>query len=212
MRCDDCRSYINQWLERQIHNTGGTQAPTAIDPDILTHTSQCPECAKILKTAGLIAGQESFDTACPEGLEDRVAQTVLDKIKQNDQHRRVAKWPVPYRYLLAAAALVLAFVPFMITRGMSEVGKSATAHVRLHIEEPQAKQVYVVGDWNNWDIQAQSLAKDSEAGIWSIEISLERGRDYQYQFVIDGEHWKSDPNAYLQVDDGFGGKNSVIEM
>jgi len=34
--------------------------------------------------------------------------------------------------------------------------------------------------------------------------------EHQYQFVVDGRTWRPDSTAHAQVDDGFGGTNSVI--
>jgi len=71
--------------------------------------------------------------------------------------------------------------------------------------------VVVVGDWNQWDPAAQRLARVNGSDIWVIELNLAHGKEYRYQFVIDGAMWIPDPLSPLQVDDGFGGKNSVLE-
>jgi 1,4-alpha-glucan branching enzyme len=46
-------------------------------------------------------------------------------------------------------------------------------------------------------------------GIWSIVKPLSPGR-YEYKFVVDRNSWLIDPNALETVDDGYGGKNSVL--
>ena len=46
-------------------------------------------------------------------------------------------------------------------------------------------------------------------GIWSIVKSLSAGR-YEYKFVVDRNSWTQDPNAFDVIDDGYGGKNSVV--
>ena len=45
--------------------------------------------------------------------------------------------------------------------------------------------------------------------IWSIEKNLSPGR-YEYKFVVDRNTWVEDPNAIETIDDGYGGKNSVL--
>ena len=51
--------------------------------------------------------------------------------------------------------------------------------------------------------------KISGDGIWSIIKPLASGR-YEYKFVIDRNSWVEDPNAIERIDDGYGGKNSVL--
>ena len=47
------------------------------------------------------------------------------------------------------------------------------------------------------------------AGIWSVTVALPIG-EHRYEFVVDQTRWVPDPTAHAQVDDGFGGRNSVI--
>jgi hypothetical protein len=49
-------------------------------------------------------------------------------------------------------------------------------------------------------------------GIWQIEIEVQPDKEYQYQFLINGERWIPDPEAPMNVDDGFGGENSVLNI
>ena len=42
-----------------------------------------------------------------------------------------------------------------------------------------------------------------------IDVPLKPGR-YEYQFVIDGERRLADPKASQYLDDGFGGRNSIL--
>lgn len=67
------------------------------------------------------------------------------------------------------------------------------------------KEVYVAGDFNEWDPKATPLEEDK--GIYKTTINLEPGK-YQYKYVVDGK-WVTDENADELVDDGYGGQNSV---
>jgi 1,4-alpha-glucan branching enzyme len=58
---------------------------------------------------------------------------------------------------------------------------------------PWKQSVHLIGDFNNWDRQADPLSVD-ESGLWWIEKQLERGT-YGYQFVIDGDMTIGDPYA-----------------
>ena len=89
-------------------------------------------------------------------------------------------------------------------------GRTVTVHLRL--DAPEAKSVAVVGDWNGWDPAQHRMKDANEDGVWELTLSIEKGGEYQYQFLINGEKWMPDPNAALKVEDGFGGTNSVLNI
>jgi 1,4-alpha-glucan branching enzyme len=72
---------------------------------------------------------------------------------------------------------------------------------------PTAKSVAISGSFNAWDIQKDRLSGPDKNGVWSGVITLREGR-YEYLFIVDGT-WQPDPSVPA-VDDGFGGKNSVL--
>ncbi len=75
--------------------------------------------------------------------------------------------------------------------------------------EGAASQVSVAGTFNNWDTGADPLTKRGD--VWEAVVPLAPGT-YQYKFVVDGTQWITDESAAAFVDDGFGGKNSVVEV
>jgi hypothetical protein len=80
--------------------------------------------------------------------------------------------------------------------------------VKFVYVNPQASNVYVVGDFNGWDTTKTPLVRTSaNGGVWSVALPLSAGR-HIYAFVVDGS-WSADPNAPLAPDDGFGHANSV---
>lgn len=81
--------------------------------------------------------------------------------------------------------------------------------VRFAVYAPDAKSVNLAGTFNNWSKTSDPLKDEDGDGVWEIVIPLPRGRN-EYKFVIDGEQWIPDPANPDRVDDGFGGKNSVI--
>ena len=91
-------------------------------------------------------------------------------------------------------------------------GRSADAlrPVRLVLHAPGAKTVSVAGDWNDWEAGRDALHAVGD-GLFSTVMLLPPGR-YEYMFVVDGEGWRSDPTAPLARDDGFGNRNSVLEI
>jgi 1,4-alpha-glucan branching enzyme len=79
--------------------------------------------------------------------------------------------------------------------------------VHFSFSAPAAKHVSLAGSFNQWDADADPLAGPDSNGIWSIILPLPAGR-YEYLLSVDRE-WKLDPET-PSVDDGFGGRNSVV--
>src|SRR3990172_7541839 len=77
------------------------------------------------------------------------------------------------------------------------------------LESPQAQEVCIAGEFNNWTKPGERLERDMN-GLWSKRLSLKTGR-YAYKFFVDGQ-WQTDPNCCETVPDGFGGHNSVLEV
>lgn len=69
------------------------------------------------------------------------------------------------------------------------------------------QKVELSGSFNSWGKEAMT----GSAGIWTLKKTLTPGV-YQYKFVVDGSQWLADPNNPNQVPDGYGGKNSVVEV
>ncbi|MBN1671981.1 MAG: glycogen-binding domain-containing protein [Kiritimatiellae bacterium] len=74
--------------------------------------------------------------------------------------------------------------------------------------KPDARCVYVAGDFNNWDPTSNRMTK--RLGIFRANVKLTPG-EHQYKFVVDGE-WHHDPEASFQVANEFGGLNSVVRV
>ena len=70
---------------------------------------------------------------------------------------------------------------------------------------PKAKEVKLLGAFNNWSPEARPLKQDKK-GIWRTWLLLEPGT-YEYRFLVDGE-WQNDPHAEV-VPNSYGTKNCV---
>ena len=76
-------------------------------------------------------------------------------------------------------------------------------------KDVQAETVHLVGDFNNWDEQATLMKKDKE-GNHTVEVSLEKGREYQFRYLVNGTEWHNDWHADKYVQNTFFGDNSVV--
>jgi len=91
-------------------------------------------------------------------------------------------------------------------------GEVATVEVHLTLQAPGAASVAVAGDWNGWDTGVHRLEDTDGDGIWELNFRVKAGREYEYQFVVDGTQWVHDPQSLLRVEDGFGGTNSILDI
>jgi len=114
--------------------------------------------------------------------------------------------------VLAAAALAVWLAPRRAVPVPAATPVAAatpdTVFVHFELAAPQARSVAVAGSFNGWRTDALAMTRGA-GGVWSVTVPLAVG-EHHYDFVVDGSHWVPDPTAHVQVDDGFGGRNSVI--
>jgi len=73
-----------------------------------------------------------------------------------------------------------------------------------------AESVHLVGDFNDWNRSSHPLTRDTK-GEWSVTLSLDKDRTYQFRYLVNGTHWQNDWNADRYLPNPFGGDNSVLE-
>jgi hypothetical protein len=161
----------------------------------------------------------------PASLDDRVMAAVrVRAVPVRPRPRRiprVVRWLVEPQQvrpawgiaLAAAAALAIWVMAHPAAQRFTAVPNVAAAvsdtiFVRFELAAPAAANVALAGSFNGWGDRTIPLVR-SEAGTWSVTVPLPVG-EHRYQFVVDGQRWVPDPTAHAQMDDGFGGINSVI--
>ena len=78
------------------------------------------------------------------------------------------------------------------------------------IAAPDAKNVCIVGDFNNWSVYANPMKRLKNGG-YTITLELKPGKEYQFRYLIDESKWENDWNADKYVKSPFGDSdNSVI--
>ncbi|HMQ89744.1 MAG TPA: isoamylase early set domain-containing protein [Flavilitoribacter sp.] len=72
-----------------------------------------------------------------------------------------------------------------------------------------AKEVKVLGDFNDWDPDhgVQMKLKDGE---FKASVELTPGSEYQFRYLIDNQKWANDWSADKYVPSPFGADNSVV--
>ncbi len=74
---------------------------------------------------------------------------------------------------------------------------------------PDLRSVTVAGSFNEWNPSEIPLHR--EGALWTAVVVLPR-RSHEYMFIEDGQRWVADPTAVVTRDDGFGGRNAVLDL
>jgi len=199
MNCKDWKQQFDAWLKEDW-----AESMERINPPLklASHADDCVRCGFRFKQFMLLDNRQVPLQVPSEYLVDRINARLSPILEKPLRPRSVFATVPVFAGVVAAAALVFALMFFML--------HSNTMTVRFTLMAPGAARVSVVGDWNGWNPEANLLADSNNDGVWEIEIPLMRNKEYRYQFNIDGDLWIPDPESSLQVDDGFGGKNSII--
>ena len=113
--------------------------------------------------------------------------------------------------LIVRLAVLIAFLYLSACSTLQHLGPTVSEDgVVFRLKYPEARQVAIVGSFNHWDKEKDALSGPDADGVWSITLPMKDGR-YEYLFLINGEKWLLDP-AVPSVDDGLGGRNSVIHI
>ena len=68
----------------------------------------------------------------------------------------------------------------------------------------------VVGEFNSWSPVANPMRK-LKSGAFTTTIDLEKGRGYQFRYLLDKDKWENDSEADEFVPSSYGdSKNSVV--
>jgi hypothetical protein len=63
--------------------------------------------------------------------------------------------------------------------------------VRLMFDDPAARRVAVVGDFNGWQLEATPRRQDPSSGRWEARLALPDG-EHRYAIVVDNTRWVGD--------------------
>ena len=75
--------------------------------------------------------------------------------------------------------------------------------------EVQGETVYLVGDFNNWDEHSTPMQRESD-GSFSVTLELEKGREYQFRYLVNNTEWHNDWRADRYIPNLISGDNSVV--
>lgn len=92
---------------------------------------------------------------------------------------------------------------------LKRVSKKLSPSTEFAVTVPEANEVLLVGDFNNWDGSDYRMRK-FKGGVCKKKVKLKPGR-YEYRFIVDGNWWTDPENPNRQANE-FGTENSVITI
>jgi chromosome partitioning protein len=103
-------------------------------------------------------------------------------------------------------------VSLVLEKKMKEIMKERLPRMNqvvFSVNAPEARDVFLVGDFNNWNTDDSSRMQQAE-GTWRKIMKLGAGR-YHYRFVVDGS-WVEDTDNPTKEINPYGSMDSVIEI
>jgi len=94
-------------------------------------------------------------------------------------------------------------------KGTKEASKKNDRKVVFTFGAPEAKEVYLTGDFNFWNSQSLPMKK-AKNGVWKTDLKLPPGR-YEYKYFADGA-WVEEIPAEELTPNPFGTQNFVISV
>ncbi|MBG0791073.1 MAG: glycoside hydrolase family 13 [Desulfovibrionaceae bacterium] len=166
----------------------------------------------------MLAIRTAPDKDVPDGFAERVMAGL--EPRRPSPWRRLRLWLVRPRVMtfrpltvipavtLAVALLALAVIK-TDTPGEDPGVRLATVRFVLRDADMHARQVAVIGSFNNWRAERSVMWYNRKEGAWVLEAKLPPG-DHEYLFLVNGRELVPDPGAPMTRDDGFGNKNSIM--
>ena len=76
-------------------------------------------------------------------------------------------------------------------------------------EAIQAESAHLLGDFNNWN-PAKAAMKKQKDGRFTITLNLDKGREYQFRYLVNNTEWLYEWAADKYVVNPFNEDNSVV--
>jgi 1,4-alpha-glucan branching enzyme len=76
-------------------------------------------------------------------------------------------------------------------------------------EAGNAGKVSIAGDFNDWKSERTPM-KALKSGDFTATVQLEKGREYQYRFVLDNQKWVTDESADKQIYCDFASAHNAV--
>ena len=98
----------------------------------------------------------------------------------------------------------------MLEKEYSQDGKTCRVTFTLpaHVH---AETAHLYGEFTGWEDSPLSMIKGEDESF-SIEVSLNAGKEYRFRYLLDGKRWENDWAADDYVSNAFGTQDSVVKV
>lgn len=111
---------------------------------------------------------------------------------------------------IAQTLMAIAAVVFAVAFGASQIGVGGGKHyIHFTVDAPSAREVSVLGDFNDWREAANPLSRAPGSTVWEAWIAVEPGR-YRYAFLVDGRVHMVDRARQASFDDELNRGVSIL--
>jgi 1,4-alpha-glucan branching enzyme len=76
--------------------------------------------------------------------------------------------------------------------------------------EQAISSIEVLGDFNNWITGKGTMMKKQKDKSFKVTMSFEKGKEYEFRYLINSSIWSNEENADKQVPTPYGSENSVL--
>jgi len=179
-----------------------------------TDTTVCTseEAATVARYRDALGRLEKGRARAPAELMDRIT-VALPAARRLTFREWLAEFLPQWRQWVApalAGALAM-LVAVLGVRPLTPHTQTQQVSVHFQIHAPGAQRVELVGDFNNWTPGVIRLQGPDASGHWTANVELPEGL-YEYQFLVNGKTWVTDPNADVHRPEGFGRENAVVDV
>jgi 1,4-alpha-glucan branching enzyme len=94
-----------------------------------------------------------------------------------------------------------------VEKRAKETPRERSKSVTFTYHAPEATEVFLAGEFNNWDTRSLPMKQD-KAGVWRTTIKLLPGR-YEYKFFVDNV-WAEDVSGLETTPNPLGTHNFVV--
>jgi hypothetical protein len=182
-----------------------------LDGDAGGESATSDEQATVARYRAALARLENARVAAPRGLAGTILTAVGKPLRATFREWLAGVMPRPNQWAVPALAGAVAALVILMGVNRLAAPDPRPVHVHFQIHAPGAQQVELVGSFNNWTPGVIRLRGPDASGHWTAEVSLPEGR-YEYQFLVNGKLWVTDPDAPVHRPDGFGRENAVIDV
>jgi 1,4-alpha-glucan branching enzyme len=88
------------------------------------------------------------------------------------------------------------------------ISRNDCGEIEFRFKHPTAQQVFLVGDFNEWDSRATPMSRTG-GGEWVVSLALPDGM-YDYKFLADGRYQLDD--AAIGVEEVPFAANSILVL